>query len=571
MQIAINHIAAACAAADIRNAIICPGSRNAPLTMAFARHPDIQCHSVVDERSAGFIALGMSQVGETPTSLICTSGSAVVNFYPAVVEAFYQRIPLLVITADRPPEMIDQWDGQTMHQSDVFGKHVKASYTMPDDYSLPEVFSQTTLQAYEDSMKGIKGPVHINVPLREPLYKAKSEAFIYPELGIGYSNIFYDVEDSLKSDINKLQEAINNNSKVLAVVGHQYSGYFDSMRACQEAEGRIPFLCDILSNQLLGCKSLHHFDILLSIPESDLKEKLQPDVLITFGKSVISKNLKLFLRKYKPKVHFHISHYGETADPFNTSPIQIKGNKIFESLDLSNLDTKYSLAWQKYDDKIAEVTNNFLAQKAFSELTVVDKILKVLPEKSGLQLANSMAVRWVNILGLKKHLFRGIFGNRGVSGIDGCTSTAVGMAFMDNEVMNNWGGEKQGANFITLITGDVAFFYDSNALWNKFAPRNLRIIILNNGGGGIFRLIEGPQQMPELGEFLETQHQRNAALLAKDMNVEYEAASNYEELNTALESFYNPSNKPKILEVFTETEINTQIFNEYKQLIHGLE
>jgi 2-succinyl-5-enolpyruvyl-6-hydroxy-3-cyclohexene-1-carboxylate synthase len=187
MQDAINHIAAAFAAClkaphYIPQAVICPGSRNAPLTMAFVRHPDIECHSVVDERSAAFIALGMAQRMGRPVALICTSGSAVVNFYPAIVEAFYQRVPLLVITADRPPEMIDQWDGQTMHQHEVFGKHVKGSYTLPDRYDNPERFSQTTMQAFNDCESGVNGPVHINVPLREPLYTAINESFNYPTL-----------------------------------------------------------------------------------------------------------------------------------------------------------------------------------------------------------------------------------------------------------------------------------------------------------------------------------------------------------------------------------------------------
>ena len=563
MQIAINHIAAACAAADIRNAIICPGSRNAPLTMAFARHPDIQCHSVVDERSAGFIALGMAQRTGTPVALICTSGSAVVNFYPAIVEAFYQRIPLIIITADRPPEMIDQWDGQTMHQSDVFGKHVKASYTLPADYSLPEIFSQTTIQAFEDSILGINGPVHINVPLREPLYDAKNEKFEYPTIE---KKLISDAESETLNTL-AIEEAVAKAKKVILFNGAGFVSVAMS-KVFSVWSKKAVMLSDVISG-LHGAGNIRYWDILLS--KKEILKELVPDVLITMGTSTVSKNLKLFLRKYKPKYHFHISETGDIADPFQTNPCLVKGqfHHVLSKLNWDNIDDKYLSLWKQWDAKVAHLSKNYFAEVEFGEFSAVKKVLEVLPKKSILQLANSMAVRWANLLGIPNTIWSA-HANRGVSGIDGCTSTAVGMAYMDNEVMNKWKG-KLGEHCITLITGDVAFFYDSNALWNKFAPRNLRIIILNNGGGGIFRLIEGPQQMPELGEFLETQHQRNAALLAKDMNVEYEAASNYEELNTALESFYNPSNKPKILEVFTETEINTQIFNEYKQLIHGLE
>ncbi len=550
MQIAINHIAAACAAADIRNAIICPGSRNAPITMAFARHTEIECHSVVDERSAGFIALGMAQQSHSLVVLICTSGSAVVNFYPAVVEAFYQRIPLLIITADRPPELIDQWDGQNLHQDNIFGKHVKASYTMPDDYSLPEIFSQTTLQAYKDSMQGIKGPVHINVPLREPLYEAKGEKFSYPEIEFKSNNQYSQTVNTLA-----LEEVFTQTQKVLIFNG---AGFISdtNVKALLAFNNKAVVLSDAVSN-MHAVGNVKYWDFLLS--KKELLEGLVPDILITTGTSTVSKNLKLFFRKYKPKYHFHISPTGDIADPFQTAPYLVKGkiHLVLSKLNWENKNDEYLKTWKQWDNKIDSLTSSFFKDTDFSEFSSVNQILNALPKQSVLQLSNSMAVRWANLLGAPKHL-SSIHSNRGVSGIDGCTSTAVGAAFEVKET-------------VTLITGDVAFFYDSNALWNKFAPANLRIVILNNGGGGIFRLIDGPQQMPELGEFLETKHQREAELLVKDMGAEYAAVSNYAELAKELESFYDPSNKPKVLEVFTKAEINTQVFNTFKQQIYGLE
>jgi 2-succinyl-5-enolpyruvyl-6-hydroxy-3-cyclohexene-1-carboxylate synthase len=567
MQDAINHIAATCAAAGIEHAIICPGSRNAPLTMAFARHPDINCQSVVDERSAGFIALGMAYRSGMPVALICTSGSAVVNFYPAIVEAYYQRVPLIVITADRPPEMIDQWDGQTMHQQQVFGKHIKASYTLPDRYDNFTTFSQTTAEAINLAYNGKKGPVHINVPLREPLYTAIHDTFNYPDikpLDIGLLKPW----DKPLPDLTALQAAINQYKKVLIVVGAQPEGDIGLIGAYEKFAANIPTVCDVIANQPVAYRNIHHADMLLSIPNPQLKVDLQPDVLLTFGTSMVSKNLKQFLRQYKPKHHFHISENGETADPFGTLPIQIvaQTKQVFSQLDLSQLNGNYLAVWKNLDEKIATATDNFLSQPVFHELATVNTAINHLPQNSYLQLANSMAVRWVNILGNKKHIFGSTWGNRGVSGIDGCTSTTVGVAYVDSMLKET--GE---SNYITLLTGDVAFFYDSNALWNKFAPANLRIVVLNNGGGAIFRLIDGPGQMPEREEFLETRHNRNARLLCEDMNVEYAQASNFEELETELIKFYQPSNTPKVLEVFTDAEINTQKFKEYKELIYGLE
>jgi 2-succinyl-5-enolpyruvyl-6-hydroxy-3-cyclohexene-1-carboxylate synthase len=293
--------------------------------------------------------------------------------------------------------------------------------------------------------------------------------------------------------------------------------------------------------------------------------------LLTTGTSTVSKNLKLFLRSYKPKYHFHISETGDIADPFQTQPFLIKGqiHQVLANLYWENLDTEYINLWKQWDAKISEVTEAYFSKVEFGEFPAVNKILGALPQKSILQLANSMAVRWVNLLGVPNTVWN-VYSNRGVSGIDGCTSTAVGAAYIDNEAMNKW-KKTTGECCITLLTGDVAFFYDSNALWNKFAPHNLRIIVLNNGGGAIFRLIDGPGQMPEREEFLETRHNRNARLLCEDMHVGYAKAGNFEELETELEKFYQPSTTPKVLEVFTDAEINTQQFKEYKELIYGLE
>lgn len=551
MQEAINHIAAACNAAGIRHTVICPGSRNAPLTMAFVRHPDIDCHSVVDERSAGFIALGMAQQLQRPVALICTSGSAVVNFYPAIVEAFYQRIPLLVITADRPPELIDQWDGQTMHQHEVFGKHVKASYTLPDDYSTPETFSKTTLEAYNIATTGINGPVHINVPLREPLYNAIYETFTYPVVSHQKPT-----GTPLLQKHDELLAAFKNAEKILIFNGADKVN--DGINVALDAiDEKAVLLSDVVSNKK---GNIQYWDFLLSKKNAGILQQLQPDLLITTGTSTVSKNLKLFLRQNKPTHHFHISPTGDIADPFQTAPQLVTGDigEVLLSLPWVEKTNNYLQVWNGWDKALMQLATDRLNSPTFCEFTAVKKITEQIPANSQLQLANSMAVRWLNLLG-----FRPVHGsthcNRGVSGIDGSSSTAVGAAFIAK------------SQPVTLITGDVAFFYDSNALWNKFAPANLRIIVLNNGGGAIFRLIDGPGQMPEREEFLETRHQRTAKLLCDDMKVRYAQASNFEELERELEQLYQVSDRPKVLEVFTDAETNTKFFNEYKQLIHGLE
>lgn len=565
MQNAVNHIAAACAAVGIKHAVICPGSRNAPLTMAFARHPEITCYSVVDERSAAFIALGMAQANHFPVALICTSGSAVVNFYPAITEAFYQRVPLLVVTADRPPELIDQWDGQAMHQPGVFGKHVKASYNLPAEYDDPKKFSRLTIKAFKTAYTGKEGPVHINVPLREPLYTAVHEKFTYPRLK---KLDEYDLEDLQKRKevddklIKKMQQAINKSKKVLIVAGAMYSG---SAGGLDEHEN-VPCIAEISGRDFV-LNGIKNVDTILSINRDELKKQLQPEVLITTGTSVVSKNLKLFLRKYKPVYHFHLAVDPETADPFGTQPTQVTGRmyNILNKLDFSHLDNTYAGLWKRYDFAVGKLGSSIIGKGPFNEMTAVQRVLSSLPERTRLQLSNSMPVRWANILDVPYYMTACVYSNRGVAGIDGCTSTAVGMACIYADYK---GGEPP---FVTLITGDVAFFYDSNALWNKFAPANLRIVVLNNGGGGIFRLIDGPGSMPELEEFVETRHTRTAKLLAQDYGVEYASAENFKELDAALKEFYKPSKGPKILEIITDSKITAEFFKEYKKRINELE
>ena len=460
---------------------------------------------------------------------------------------------MLVITADRPPELIDQWDGQTIHQNGVFGKHIKASYTLPDSYDAPDIFSQTTLKAFDDSINGLQGPVHINVPLREPLYAAINDNFEYPVID------FKSIQSQpLVEGVEALVTAFSSAKKILVFNG---AGKRDDVLSItfKTINNKAVILSDVVSNRH-SAGNVQYWDFLLSKKEDAIVEELKPDILITTGTSTVSKNLKLFLRKNKPQYHFHISPTGEIADPFQTQPQLVQGDitQVLASLNWNEKDSDYCQQWNNWDKRIESLNTSYFAQAPFCEFSAVKNVLSYLPQQSQLQLANSMAVRWANLLGVKKQLVA-VHSNRGVSGIDGCTSTAVGAAFASPQ------------ETVTLITGDVAFFYDSNALWNKFAPANLRIIVLNNSGGGIFRLIDGPGQMPELGEFLETKHTRNARLLCEDMGVEYSSANNFEQLTVELEKFYQPANKPKVLEVFTDAETNTKIFKEYKGLIHGLE
>ncbi len=538
LQNCINQIVAACSLFQVEQAIICPGSRNAPLILAFTRFKNITCHSIVDERSAAFVALGMALQLQKPVALVCTSGTALLNFYPAIAEAYYAGVPLLVLSADRPPELLDKWDGQTIRQNAVFCSHVKGSFVTPDSYLDPKVFENIVSQALALAKQAKPGPVHINVPLREPLYPQNpNEAFIYESI-------------ELQQDENSLaplaavpiDKGILNGKKILILHG------FSSKTNMLAAKG-LPVLADVLSN-IEGCETLN--ENLFVGADTDTLLDVKPEVLLSSGSFMLSKNVKQFLRNYKPQLHYHFSEDGDMADAYDTDPILIRQN-LNVWLQQTNLDSNksYLELLQKQSQAADETDAQFFGLTlAFNEFFAVKRVLEKIPDAGNLHLGNSMPVRYAALCGAVRKKLR-IFGNRGTSGIDGSMSTAVGFSALS-------------AVFNTLLIGDVSFFYDSNAFWNDLPKHTLRIVLLNNNGGGIFRMLDGSSTLPELETWLETKHQRNAALFCQEFGLEYSHVTNSETLDEALQYFWQTSEQPKLLEIKTDSKINSEIFKLYK-------
>ncbi len=551
-----------CSNFGIEHAVICPGSRSAPLVFAFNRNKNIKTYAIVDERSAGYIALGMAQQLQKPVALICTSGTAALNFFPAIAEAFYQKIPLVVLTADRPAELLNQQDGQMINQVNVFGSHVRGSLQFEVRSSEFEVRN-----LLEKSMFPVKGPVHINVPLVEPLYEE-----LYEELAMDNGLPMHrEAIDNYKKksdniltifdnfDTNKLLNAVKSSSKKVILIGQ---GFPDQELALVlkslEQKGFI-ILTDIVSNQHEST-STSHYDLIVAQATPDILKALEPDLIISLGGPVLSKALKLWLKKQKPPFHFRIQQddvlvntYANVTDYIfsdNTIPLQIIDNQHF---------TYYSFSsnWQKVNSQAKQVVADFTQnnQTVFNELVAVKTVLDKLPNQSQLQIANSTAIRYVSYLGLpNKNLT--VFCNRGTSGIDGCTSTALGAALINNKIT-------------TLITGDLAFFYDRNAFWNNYIPNNLRVILLNNNGGGIFNLIDGPSGKPELEKFFLTEHTLKAKNLAADFGLIYENCTSQNELNEALNSFFEPSETAKILELSFDMNKSAEVYKAFRKMVIG--
>ena len=557
-----------CSRKGVSRFVICPGSRSAPLTLALARNPGIRTWVVADERVAGFMALGMAlQTGET-VGLVCTSGTAVLNFAPAVAEAFFQEIPLLIFTADRPAEWIAQQDGQTLHQPGVYGKNAKAGFEIPADTTHPDAawFAQRTLnEAIALTQHFPKGPVHLNFPLREPLYPTPDTVFDFHRnvLTINYLQPSPTLSASQWHYLLELWEDTEN--KLVVAAQHTLDDtLLKTLRHLQE-EFDVPVVADLVSNLHDNPDTTRHADLVLMQTDEGLLRQLQPGLLITFGKSLVSKNLKLFLRKYKPRYHLHLQPGGTPADTFQTLthalPVtpEYFFTKLVEDLDFrkyqggdeEEMDSAYATLWQQQDRKAIRKLTQHLDNQIFNEFSAVKTVLQHLPPNCLLHLANSMPVRYANFLSLLPGTGIEVFGNRGTSGIDGCTSTALGAARMTDKP-------------VVLLTGDMAFFYDRNAFWQPDLPINLRVILLNNHGGGIFRLIDAGNQ-PEVTPFFETPHPLHAANLALDFNLNYTFVKEEVGLQAALETFFEPSGKPGILEIETDMHTNEQVYKAMKK------
>ncbi|MFN5462951.1 MAG: 2-succinyl-5-enolpyruvyl-6-hydroxy-3-cyclohexene-1-carboxylic-acid synthase [Bacteroidota bacterium] len=547
----ILDLVAICATQGIRHVLLSPGSRCAPLTLAFARHPKMEVRTISDERSAAFIALGMAQQLKQPVVLVCTSGSAVLNYFPAIAEAFFQQIPLLVLTADRPPEWVDQWDGQTIFQEEVYGKHVKKSYRFPDTFTHPDQVRHAhriSNEAILLSQQFPAGPVHLNIPLREPFYPEEGETFNFPMHPPLFTRESSEIRLS-EASLEKLKVELAHFRRILIVPGQQEQN-LDLLALIERLalNQQAVVVADSLSNlQGKGTITLHD----QWLGREELHPELAPDLVISFGKSIISKSLKLFLRKLDIQ-HWHIQPDGQAKDTYSRLTRIVASDPLafltWLASQLPSGESGYAQGWQALEEQVARILPQALQEVEFGEYPAVKQVLDALPAKSQLQVANSMAIRYVNFLGRRS---QEIFCNRGTSGIDGSSSTAVGASLVSSSL-------------ITLLTGDMAFFYDRNAFWHKYPLPNLRIVLLNNHSGGIFRLIDGPAKQPELEEFFETQQALSASHLAAEYGFKHYLVKNSFELDQALATFFEPSAVPKILEIESQSQINARSLKEIK-------
>ena len=557
--------------------VISPGSRNVPLAIGFASNEKFNCYSIVDERSAAFFALGLSQKSKKPTILICTSGSALLNYYPAVSEAYYSEIPLIILSADRPKYKINIGDGQTIDQSDVYKKNILYSNTLSQDCShATEEIVKSNLQKIinnkDDSSKIQKlqksiqnnneamiekafnlsinkmQPVHLNVPMEEPLY----DFIDSPSISIKLKK---KIEKNLSiEDLDNCYKTINKASKILILIGVS-DGYILSKKSIQKINScsSMVVMKEHTSN-VFNESFISNIDRLVGPIElqsnSDSAfDELSPEIVISLGGMIVSKKIKSFLRNYKPKKHFHIGN-NISKDSFysGVDHLEVSPNKFFENIVFKKIDSNYHNIWQDINRSKLELHNRYMRVANFSDLKVFELLANWIPKKYDIQVANSTPVRYFQLFDLKNK--NHMFANRGTSGIDGSTSTAIGSSINSDLP-------------VVLITGDLSFFYDINALWNKHIPPSFRIIIINNGGGGIFKILPGFKENNLFSEFIETKHNLSARSIAKMFNLNYSRVSTKFGLNLALRTFFKNSKKPKILEIKTSGIKSAKILKDY--------
>lgn len=531
-----------CRAKGVTDIVISPGSRNAPLTIGFANNPAFACYSIADERCAAFFAMGMAQQLKKPVAVVCTSGSALLNYYPAVAEAFYSQIPLIVISADRPHDKIDIGDGQTIRQENVYANHILYNANLLEDASAE---NDAKINAAINTAIVSKGPVHINAPFEEPLYETVEELTVNP--------VISEVQkpQAIHEDIQPYISKWNTAAKKLVLVGVNDPHTIDAAIIEKlAADPSVVVMTETPSN-FYHPTFISNIDTIITPFAHDDFEAWRPEILITFGGMVVSKRVKAWLRKYKPQEHWHIDtlraydtfgaltkHFTETTNAFLNR--FLPETKHAES---TYRETAQTLKAYRHAKHAA-----YLAKIPFSDFKAFDSILPALPDNSQLQISNSSAIRYAQLFENKPGIE--VFCNRGTSGIDGSTSTAIGAAV---------GSGKQ----TVLITGDIGFFYDSNALWNNYVPKNFRILLVNNGGGGIFRILPGHDETPVFNTFFETTHNLTAEHLAKMYGFDYQTASDEESLRAGLTKFMHESDTPKLLEVFTPMLENDKILLQY--------
>ena len=539
----VNILTALLVAHGLRHAVCCPGSRNSPIVHNLHACPDIECYPVTDERSAGFYALGMSQALKEPVVVCVTSGTALLNLAPAVAEAYYQHIPLVVVSADRPQAWIDQLDGQTLPQPDALGRFVKKAVSLPESHDdesrwyCNRLVNEALLETHHHGY----GPVHINVPISEPLFD-------------------YTVSELPEERSICLLNPRCYKSLLLECVGQLYTSRKPMVIIGQmSTEGLIPqdlyaisLFAVVLNESLSVGEGGAHFDeVLYAVGDNP---DYQPDFVLYLGDTLVSKRLKQWLRNLNDTHIWAVTEDGSIHDTSMQLYGVIEGHPadvIDDLVDSAGIKAvqsteEFKTRWDKVLAKVNKRVDNY--QPAYSQMAAVKCFEESLgtAEDEHVHYANSTAIRLANIYA--RHF---VYCNRGVNGIEGSLSTAAGFSVVTDET-------------VYCVIGDLSFFYDQNALWNQNLCGNLRILLLNNGRGGIFNLLKGLEESPARDQYVAAEHHTSAEGICQQNHITYLKAENMDEMQQGIDTLlYIESDRPVLLEVFTDSTEDERAFRDY--------
>ena len=474
----------------IRHAVVCPGSRNAAIVHNLNECPDITCYPVTDERSAGFYALGMTQALNEPVAVCVTSGTALLNLAPSVAEAFYQHRPLVVISADRPQQWIDQLDGQTLPQTDALGRFVRRAVSLPEPHDEESRWYCNRL--VNEALIEKHAPVHINVPITEPLFQ-----FCTPQLPTE-RKIDFTPADATNITLTHVCRMFMQAKRPMLIAGQPMNPLMDE-----------------------------------AVSQIGDDESYVPDFVLYTGGSIVSKRLKHFLRKAKET--WAVNREGEVTDTFmNLTNVIQADPEVVADLIRFNLEEMPHPFVQKWEALLAEIRHKVKTEEpAYSQAAAV-KYFEKLRGACIAHYANSTAIRLANIYSKTP-----VYCNRGVNGIEGSLSTAAGFSVVADEM-------------VFCVIGDLSFFYDQNALWNQNLRGNFRILLLNNGKGGIFDMLPGLEQSPARDKYVSAEHHATADGICKQNNVDYRKAENMEQMMQGIDWLVTTeSEHPLLLEVLT--------------------
>lgn len=532
----------------LSDVVISPGSRNAPLTIAFTEDSSIKTHIVIDERAAAHVALGLALETGNPAAVICTSGTAAINHGPAIAEAFHQKTPFISITADRALSSLNKGHGQSIDQTELFTKFTLEDYSFNGSASTEKDIRATIEKAsniYDRALTG--GPVHINVHLEEPLY-GKAEAL---ELEIPIIQARKRVCSFNFQDNPEIFQAHAHRALVIAgprILADWTDQNFNSVAGISESFSGIKGHSLIASGDAFIAGEMWNTD-----------PQLTPNYIITIGNPTLSKSLRNWVTGLNiPHIHVGDSE-GMGHDSFNTLEKSIDSEPLGWLTEFSKniqQDKNYLKAWNREKTRLQNIQEDFSRKTSWSDLAAYKTIFESFHNttKTTLHFANSTSARYALLFDFKNNIR--FHANRGVAGIDGCTSTAVGHALSTSER-------------VTLVTGDVAFLYDINGLATvQQVPDNLRIIVINNGGGGIFRWLEGPAQVGYLESHFETKPKTSIKAAASFCGVDYFCGIDSESTHQGLIDL-EKNKGTAILEITTNPELSSDIYKEFLMKLKG--